>query len=85
MGFKVLARKKIDADFYSATEFQNNIYIGANNGIYKVIDNTIKKVDITAKEVSSIESKDGVMWALSSEKLLRFDGVRWDEFVHIDN
>lgn len=85
LGFKVLARKKIDADFYSATEFQNNIYIGANNGIYKVIDNTIKKVDITAKEVSSIESKDGVMWALSSEKLLRFDGVRWDEFVHIDN
>ena len=74
-----------DADFYSATEFQGIVYIGASDGIYKIIVNKIKKLHIMAKEVSCIESKDGVMWALSSEKLLRFDGVRWDEFVHIDN
>ena len=74
-----------DADFYSATELQGIVYIGASDGIYKIIVNNIKKLHIMAKEVSCIESKDGVMWALSSEKLLRFDGVRWDEFVHIDN
>lgn len=85
LGFKVLARKKIDTDLYSLTEFQNNIYIGASDGIYKIIDTKIEKLDILAKEVSCIESKDGVMWALSAEKLLRFDGCRWEEFTHIDN
>ncbi|VVN92655.1 hypothetical protein [Pseudomonas fluorescens] len=85
LGFKVLTRKMLDSDFYSITEFQGRMFIGASDGIYTFHNSILSKLNIAVKEVSSIESKDGVLWVLSSEKLLRFDGQTWEEFKHIDN
>jgi len=84
-GFKVLNRKSTNADFYSATRFNDSIYISASDGIYEYRNNNLTKLKIHAQEVSCIEEKDGVVWALSSDKLLRYDGNSWEEFRHIDN
>ncbi|CAK9889638.1 MULTISPECIES: hypothetical protein [Pseudomonas] len=84
-GFNVIARKNTTIDFYSATEYQGVTYIGGSDGIYSLQDGAIKKLRVTAHEVSSIESKDGVMWALASDKLMRFDGRQWEFFKHVDN
>jgi hypothetical protein len=41
-----------------------------------------RDVGVTAADV---EVKDGVLWALASKHLLRFDGASWEVFEHIDN
>lgn len=85
-GFTLITDKIMDVDFYSVTQFQDRIYIAASDGIYTIEKNrSLNKLDFPTGEISNIESKDGVMWALSSDKLLRFDGYKWDEFEHIDN
>ena len=48
-----------------------------------------ERLDISDKlnlrDVSDIEAKDGVLWALSPKKLLRFDGNEWECFEHPNN
>lgn len=84
-GFTVISRKTLEADFNAITEFEGTPYIAASDGIYSIIENKAHKLKITAHDVSSIESIDGVLWALSALKLIRFDGKTWTEFENIDN
>lgn len=88
-GFIVISRESIDADFYSITSFDDIVYIGASDGIYTLIDDTIEILPISEQEnlfqVTCVESKDKVLWALSPTKLLRFDGRVWQTIVHPNN
>lgn len=84
-GFKVIMRKELYIDFNAITEFNGSFYIAASDGIYRMSDLKIEKEPIAAQDVSSIDSTDGVLWALSAYKLMRFDGSLWEEFRHIDN
>ncbi|KRP74084.1 MULTISPECIES: hypothetical protein [Pseudomonas] len=88
-GFKVHHRKNMDCDFYSITNYKNTFYIGASDGIYTIIDGKPIPLDIhnahKIREIDTIESKNGVLWALAAKELLRFDGAKWDIFEHIDN
>lgn len=89
LGFKVLTRKALSADFYSIAEFDGVIYLGASNGLYTYRGNKLEKVRIDVahglSEVCSVEQKDGKLWVLSSKMLLRFDGSQWENFVHPNN
>ncbi|WP_434568508.1 hypothetical protein [Pseudomonas sp. Z3-8] len=85
IGFRAITRKTLDVDFHAITEFNGSFYIGASDGIYRMTNLNIEKEPITAQHVSSVDSTDGVLWALSAYKLIRFDGSIWEEFKHIDN
>lgn len=88
-GFKAIARKSLSTDFYAITKFRDRIYIGAGDGIYELHDGIISRLvesdtfDLT--QVSSVEAKDGVLWALTERKLLRFDGTTWEVFENPHN
>lgn len=84
-GFSMITRKELDSDFNAITEFNGSFYIAATDGIYRMTELKIEKAPIKAQDVSSIDSIDGVLWALSAQKLIRFDGCTWEEFKHIDN
>ena len=55
------------------------------DGIYRITDRNIEKEPATTLNVASIESIDGVLWALSENALMRFDGHVWETFKHVDN
>lgn len=88
-GFKAVARKSLDTDFYALTTFQGSLYIGAGDGIYEFHDSGLQRLPISDKYgltvVSSIDAKDGVLWALSERKLVRFDGATWNLFENPHN
>lgn len=88
-GFKVVARKTSEWDFLSITSYEGSIYIAADDGIYSMRNEKPERLDISDKlnlrDVSDIEAKDGVLWALSPKKLLRFDGNEWECFEHPNN
>ncbi|MUT53468.1 MULTISPECIES: hypothetical protein [Pseudomonas] len=86
-GFQATHRKSLDCDFYSITSFKGKIFIGASDGIYSLHDNKILKVNLPKQviEVDSIETKNGVLWALSAKKIIKFDGDIWKIIDHIDN
>ncbi|WP_128326456.1 hypothetical protein [Pseudomonas alkylphenolica] len=84
-GFRVLGGHAVDVDFYSVALFNDTYYIGASDGVYTLSRNVLAKVNIEAKEVTGVESIDGVIWALASDKLLRFSEGGWEVFTHIDN
>lgn len=81
----MITRKEPDSDFNAITELNGNLYIAATDGNYRMTDLQIEKLPIEAQSVSSIDSTDGVLWALSAHKLIRFDGCTWEEFKHIYN
>lgn len=83
-GFAVITRKELNTDFNAITEFNGNLYIAATDGIYRITDTTIEKEPIPLLNVSSIESIEGVLWALSETALMRFDGHVWETFKHVD-
>jgi len=88
-GFTVLTRKGLPVDFHAIAPLGEDIYIGASDGLYTFRNNKLQKVRIAVvedlSEVSSVEFKDGMLWVLSSKRLLRFDGVQWDVFEHPNN
>jgi hypothetical protein len=88
-GFKVISRKTLDVEFHCVTSFLNDFYIGASDGIYSMANGKPEKLQVSIKEnlseIASIESKEGVLWALSPKKLLRFDGKTWEVFEHPNN
>lgn len=88
-GFQTLLRKSLNADLYSITSFGNILYIGASNGIYTLVNSKLDLIPISIQEdlsqVTCVESKDGVLWALSPKKLLRFDGNSWQVLKHPNN
>ena len=88
-GFQTLFRKSLNADLYSITSFDNTLYIGASNGIYALVNNKLDLLPISMQEdlaqVTCVESKGNVLWALSPKKLLRFDGKSWQVFKHPNN
>jgi hypothetical protein len=89
-GFKVLSGKAIDEDFYAISQFNNEIYISGEYGIYlfKNGRRARQKISDTAnlRGVSCIEAKDGVLWALSEKKLLRLrSGCEWEIFEYPNN
>lgn len=86
-GFQATHRKTLDCDFYSITKFNGEIFIGASDGIYNLHDNKILKINLPKRviEVDSIETKNGVLWALSAKNIIKFDGTTWKTIDHIDN
>jgi hypothetical protein len=89
-GFKVLSRKALETDFYAITCFDNEIYIAGDSGIYTLKGEKLQRQNISdtenLREVSCIEAKDGVLWALSEKKLLRLQrGSNWEVFKHPNN
>lgn len=88
-GFHAALRKSTEADFYAVAKFNEEIYLGTSDGLYKLQGSDVIATGPTLKnnivEVADIESKEGVLWALASKHLLRFDGKNWDVFEHIDN
>lgn len=88
-GFKIVAENNFELDFYSITKFHDVIYIASSDGIYSFQDNNLKKLsvnnDYNLTEVSHIEAKDGVLWALTERKVLRFDGEIWQVFENPHN
>lgn len=84
-GFKVLGRKAMGVDFYSVALFNDTYYIGASDGVYTFSQNVLTKINVEAREVTSVESIDGVVWALASDKLLRLSEGGWEVFTHVDN
>jgi ligand-binding sensor domain-containing protein len=88
-GFKVLSRKTLETDFYAITDFNGEIYISGEDGIYVFRNGEPERQKISdranLKGVSCIEAKDGVLWALSEKKLLRLVGDEWEIFEHPNN
>lgn len=86
-GFRAIYRKTHDCDFYSIANFKGEYYIGASDGIYNLHHNKILKINLPKQiiEIDSIEAKDGILWALSSKKLIKYDGLTWKIINHIDN
>ena len=33
-------------------------------------------------DIAFVQAVDGVLWAVGPRELLRFDGTRWERFVH---
>uniref|UniRef100_UPI003BEEECE2 hypothetical protein n=1 Tax=Burkholderia arboris TaxID=488730 RepID=UPI003BEEECE2 len=83
-GFKAVMRKSLTTDFYAIAQFQDKFYLGAGDGIYELHQGNANRLpesdtlDLT--QVSCVEAKDGVLWALTERKLVRFDGVKWEVF-----
>lgn len=86
-GFKLINRRMLDCDFYSIARFNNDYYIGASDGLYIITHEQIMRVDLSEQliEVDSVEEKNGALWALSSGKLIKYDGITWKSIEHIDN
>jgi hypothetical protein len=88
-GFTVVSRKQLPTDFYSVTSYENNIYIGAGDGLYQIENGraTRLKISDTAdlQQISNVESIEDVLWVLSEKKLLRYDGKHWEVFEHPNN
>lgn len=88
-GFNAVARKSLSTDFYSLATFQDRLFIGAGDGIYELVNAGPQRLPVSDKYrlegVVSIESKDGVLWALSSRKLARYDGDIWEVFENPHN
>jgi hypothetical protein len=88
-GFSAVVRKSLDTDFYSLAMFKERLFIGAGDGIYELVENGPQKLLISGKHmldgVTSVEAKDGVLWALASRKLVRYDSVTWEVFENPHN
>lgn len=88
-GFSAVARKSLDTDFYSLAMFKERLFIGAGDGIYELGENGPQRLLISDKHmlngVTSIEAKDGVLWALASRKLARYNGITWEIFENPHN
>jgi hypothetical protein len=76
-GFTVFSRKELETDFYSVTSYENNIYIGAGDGLYQIENGKPIRQEIgdtaNLQQVSNVESVEDVLWVLSEKKLLRYD------------
>ncbi|QEI07091.1 hypothetical protein FXN63_15530 [Pigmentiphaga aceris] len=87
--FKVLTTQSLDTDFYSVASFGQELYIGAEDGLYSLVDGSLERLAVsdtfTLSGVSRVESKDGVLWVLSAKKLLRYNGADWECFEHPNN
>lgn len=85
----VVARTSLKTDLYAATVFQGTPYFGGESGLFKYVDGNLESVRINGipfREVTvELENKDGVLWLLSSKKILRFDGRHWDVFEYPGN
>jgi hypothetical protein len=84
-GFKVELRKKYDSDFTSISEHQGELFIGASDGIYKKTDTTLIRLPLNLHDISNIESSGNVLWAASSNKILKYENQQWSVIKHIDN
>ena len=85
-GFKVWHEWRQDTEFYAIAHFDHHLYISGSDGIYALKDEKITRQKISDTEVMSLEVKDGVLWALSSNKLFRLkSGGQWEVFVHPNN
>jgi len=84
-GFKMESRKTLGADFISITEHNNEIFIGASDGIYKKTENSVTRLPLDVFDVSNIESINNIMWATSSRNILKYEGMQWSIIQHIDN
>lgn len=88
-GFAAVVKRGMSADFYGVAKYDQQVFIGASDGLYRlegtdaVVAGPSRDVGIAA--VADVEVKDGVLWALASKHLLRFDGASWEVFEHIDN
>ncbi|MNM97779.1 hypothetical protein D3C76_862630 [compost metagenome] len=85
VGFKIVSRKHIDADFISITQHNNQIFIGASDGIYIKADSSITRQPLNIYDVSNIESIKNVLWAVSSKKIIKYENQQWTMIKHIDN
>lgn len=82
--FSVIASKHFDIDFHSVALFQERLFVGASDGIYEIVDYRLQKLPVSDAHalgrISSVEARDGVLWALSARKLVRYDGAAWEVF-----
>lgn len=85
-GFSSVSMPGIEADFLCMAAFGEDMYLGASDGLYVVRNHLPVKLPVSDEQaltdVLSIDSLEGRLWVLASNKLLRFDGVNWDVFVH---
>ncbi|WP_152889851.1 hypothetical protein [Burkholderia cenocepacia] len=88
-GFGAVARKSLSTDFYSLAWFNDRLFIGAGDGIYELDENGPQRLMVSDKfsldGVATVEAKDGVLWALASRRLARYDGVQWEAFENPHN
>jgi len=77
-----------DRNFYCVERFMDKTYVAANRSLAVVAGDEVVPVDMKlGKAVSThrLHGRDGLLWSIGEEDLVRFDGVRWLEFVHPDN
>jgi len=88
-GFSAVARKSLSTDFHSLATFQDRLFIGAGDGIYELGNAGPQRLMVSDKcgleGVATVESKDGVLWASSSRKLVRYGGNTWEVFENPHN
>lgn len=86
---KRLTDLNIHADFYSLTEFNDDVYIGSSKGIYKYCDEKLTKIIISnlvdEDLVFKVEASESYLWAFTNKFILRFDNVKWEVIDHPDN
>ena len=88
-GFKDLSSIDDNNYFQSICKFGETLYIGSSDGVFEFDGNKIRKAPGTAKfnlkQISYMESIDGVLWVLSNKLLVRFNEKQWEAFTHPDN
>jgi len=86
---KRLTDLSIDSDFYSLTEFKDDVYIGSSKGIFKFSNNKLTKISISdlidEDLVFKVEASSSYLWAFTNKYILRFDNVEWEIINHPDN
>lgn len=88
-GFGVISRNPVDTDWLSITALAGVMYLSGDDGIYQLANDAAVRLNISddfaLRDVSEIEAKDGVLWALSPGKLVRFSQGHWEAFQHPNN
>jgi len=84
-GFKSLSTVEDNQLLTSVTVFKGKVYLGSNLGPFVYDPNRhsdgIRPLETTLnpplEDVGTVDTKDGVLWAIGAQNLARFDGTNW--------
>lgn len=76
----VLDHNETEDHLWGIAHFGGSIYFAGSNGVYKIIDDQLKKIDMGINVTTSyLYSSRNILWSVGSTDICWFNGIVWNQ------
>jgi hypothetical protein len=86
--WEIVPNDALDAELWGVEVFNDEIYVAGFGGLGKIEADAVIQVDPgLGRHIDGyrLRQKDGLLWSIGTDDILRFDGTTWTELICPDN